>query len=278
MLNYDYTIKLDYQNVLTVEATQTDSDKKKTCTFDKDVWLIIGELAKDTDTRNITVNVATPPTKLDIKVLKFLMMSKNENIIVNNKALSWQYIKELESDRNERTIERENCKVSSETYQFIKDNLGIIELREFRKDPMEYCRELQHKIDLLGYDVSMSHDRPTPKKQAGHWTDGQGKHSYSRTTLDYNYRGYAETDVLELVKMYMNSLYYFFIGLEPEKKKDKRQKDELYKSLYNMTYEEYKNEVYRIKGYCSLVYEGDNITTPLSSCSLSVIDNVYSSL
>lgn len=278
MPRFNYTIKMDYQNTLTVEVEKLDTGEKHNCIFEKDSWSILNELTTDIDTHTIFVKVATPPTKTDIKVLKFLMMSNANSIIVNDKALSWEYIKELESDRNERNIERENCKFSSEVYQFIKDNLGIMELRNFRKNPIKYCEELQHKIDLLGYDVSMSHNRPTPKRQAGHWTDGQGKHTYSRTTLEYNYNGYAETDVLELVKMYMNSLYYFFIGLEPEKEKDKRQRDELYTNLYGLTYDEYQSKVYSVKGYCSFLYESDKITTPLSSCNLSTIDNIYSSL
>lgn len=279
MPRFNYTIKMDYQNILSVEVERLDTNEKHSCTFEKDSWSILNELSADIDTDIIFVNVATPPTTTDIKVLKFLMMSNANSVIVNNnKVLSWRIIKELESDRNERNIERENCKFSAEVYQFIKDNLGIMELRKFRKNPLDYCKELQHKIDLLGYDVSMSHDRPTPKRQAGHWTDGQGKHSYSRTTLEYNYKGYAETDILELVKMYMNSLYYFFIGLEPEKEKDKRQRDELYINLYGMTFEQYQNSIYHIKGYCSFLYESDKVTTPFSSCSLSVIDNVYSSL
>ena len=264
-------------NSVTVETTNHTNGNVHLTTVTENIHEILKSLVEDKTTTELYVKVTTPPTYQEVKKLKFLMLQGRGNIVANGRPLSWDLIKEFESAKNERSIEKNNCKYSSNVYEFIKENLGVMEVRQFRKNPIEYCENLQHKINLLGYDVAMSHDRPTPKKQAGQWTDGQGKHSYSRTTLDYNYSGTYDTDVYELVNMYLNSLYYFFIGLEPERERDKRQKDELYRELYGMTFEEYQNKVYSIKGYCSLVWECDNITTPLSSCSLATNDRIYSS-
>lgn len=276
MNGYSYALIIG-DNSVTVETTNNSNGNVHLTTVTENINDILRSLIEDKTTNEIFVKVTTPPTYQEIKKLKFLMLMGKGNIVANGRQLSWDLIKEFESTKNERSIEKYNCKYSSDVYEFIKENLGIMEMRAFRRNPIEYCENLQHKINLLGYDVSMSHDRPTPKKQSGQWTDGQGKHSYSRTTLDYNYSGAYDTDVFELVNMYLNSLYYFFIGLEPEKERDRKQKDELYQELYSMTFEEYQNKVYSIKGYCSMVYECENITTPYSNCSLSLNDKIYSS-